>query len=267
MLVLTQAAAGGFLADAVARVAGYSSSVALALVSVVLALVGIAASVLHLGRPLYAYRALIGVRHSWLSREVLAFGVLAALALAHVAAVISRAELAALTAALVSAASLAAVACSVMVYHVVRRPFWTASFSVPKFLGTVIVTGLAAGLFAFPTPRSLGIALAFAMLARMALDARVLTHLRDHSRTPLRRTAELLHGPLARVGKLRLILGAVGGVALPLALAISAGSVPPWIRMAIAAVGFAVVLAGELTERVLFFKAVVRPKMPGGMAA
>ena len=39
---------------------------------------GTGASVLHLGRPLYAYRAIIGLRHSWLSREVLAFGFFAA---------------------------------------------------------------------------------------------------------------------------------------------------------------------------------------------
>ena len=33
-------------------------------------LVGLGASVRHLGRPLLAYRAVLGVRHSWLSREV-----------------------------------------------------------------------------------------------------------------------------------------------------------------------------------------------------
>ena len=35
-------------------------------------------SVLHLGRPQHAYRAVIGLRHSWLSREILAFGLFAA---------------------------------------------------------------------------------------------------------------------------------------------------------------------------------------------
>ena len=46
---------------------------------------GLGASVLHLSRPLYAYRALIGLRHSWLSREVLAFGLLVNLAPVYVA--------------------------------------------------------------------------------------------------------------------------------------------------------------------------------------
>ena len=31
----------------------------------------------HLGRPLYAFRAVLGLRHSWLSREIVAFGAFA----------------------------------------------------------------------------------------------------------------------------------------------------------------------------------------------
>ena len=41
------------------------------------------ASLLHLGRPLFAYRAVLGFRHSWLSREVLTFGLFAKLATAY----------------------------------------------------------------------------------------------------------------------------------------------------------------------------------------
>ena len=43
------------------------------------------ASMLHLGRPLYAFRAVLGLRTSWLSREILGFGVFAGLAVAHAA--------------------------------------------------------------------------------------------------------------------------------------------------------------------------------------
>jgi len=46
-------------------------------VSFFLGLLGLAASILHLGRPQYAFRAIIGLRSSWLSREILAFGVFA----------------------------------------------------------------------------------------------------------------------------------------------------------------------------------------------
>ena len=41
-------------------------------------LLALGVSVVHLGRPQHAYRAVIGLRHSWLSREILAFGLFAA---------------------------------------------------------------------------------------------------------------------------------------------------------------------------------------------
>ena len=40
-------------------------------------LLALGASTLHLGRPRYAFRAVIGLRHSWLSREIVAFGAFA----------------------------------------------------------------------------------------------------------------------------------------------------------------------------------------------
>ena len=50
-----------------------------------LGLLALAASTLHLGRPLYAFRAMLGLRHSWLSREIVAFGLFATLATAYAA--------------------------------------------------------------------------------------------------------------------------------------------------------------------------------------
>src|SRR5260221_4558294 len=43
---------------------------------------GLAASILHLGRPLGAWRAWLGLRTSWMSREIVAFGGFFGLALA-----------------------------------------------------------------------------------------------------------------------------------------------------------------------------------------
>src|ERR1700742_2027822 len=42
-------------------------------------LIALAPSLLHLGRPQLAFRAILGLRHSWLSREIVAFGAFAAL--------------------------------------------------------------------------------------------------------------------------------------------------------------------------------------------
>jgi formate dehydrogenase iron-sulfur subunit len=72
MLVLTQLAMGAFgvlwLLDLFGHVAHLWVS---ALASLALAGISLAASTLHLGRPIYAWRAMRGLRHSWLSREVL----------------------------------------------------------------------------------------------------------------------------------------------------------------------------------------------------
>jgi formate dehydrogenase iron-sulfur subunit len=262
MLVLTQASAGGFLADLGARSLGLTVPLILPCLSLGLGLLGITASVLHLGRPQFAYRALIGLRHSWLSREVAAFGLFALLATAHVAASLVRPGLAMATASAVSAVGLAAVACSVMVYHVVRRPFWHASTSGTKFTGTALVLGLAAALAASGGSGSIAAGLAAATLVKLAAEASVLTHLRDPRLTPLRRSALLLRGPLARVAAIRLGLALFGGFALPLVAAGVGGGLTPlcWA-------GFLAVLAGEFAERYLFFTAVVRLKMPGGMAS
>ena len=56
-----------------------------ALASLGLAGVSLAASTLHLGRPIYAWRALKGLRRSWLSREVLTLSLFAGAANAFAA--------------------------------------------------------------------------------------------------------------------------------------------------------------------------------------
>ena len=265
MLVLTQVATGGFLSEFVARVMGFQPPLAMTLISLIVGLAGIAASLLHLGRPLYAYRALIGLRHSWLSREVAAFGLFANLAIVHTAAVLWRPGLAFATSAAVAMAGIAAVACSVMVYHVVRRPFWHATLSGIKFAGTVIVAGFGTSFVASAAARSTGLAFAAAVLLKIATDALILTHLHDPRLTPLRRSAVLLLGPLVRPSMLRVGLGGLGGVVLPLLIVAAGETLPVSIRVGLAAIALLTVIGGELTERCLFFQAVVRPKMPGGL--
>ncbi len=261
MLVLTQVSAGGFLYEAAARATGHAFPASLPFLSLAIAMVGINASLLHLGRPLYAYRALIGIRHSWLSREIAAFGLFANLALIHASALWFRPDLAPYTSALVSAGGIIAVFCSVMVYHAVHRPFWQGGITGPKFFGTAAVAGLAGALAI--SGGSLKIALVLALVAtlKIGFDASILFHLSDPQLTPLRRSALLLTGVLRPVAAARLGLGLLGGVILPLILMVT-GPAP-----AAAWVAFGAVVLGELAERFLFFAAVVRPKMPGGLAA
>ena len=169
MLVLTQLSAGAFLIDALlpawlapaALGAMRPLHVALALGFGLLAL---GASTLHLGRPLYAFRAVLGLRHSWLSREVLAFGAYSGLAAPYAASIVAARllppdapllQLSPVRSALALASGLSApvtlvgllgVLSSVMVYHVTRRDYWHARRTGFLFLGTTLLLGTSTAL-------------------------------------------------------------------------------------------------------------------------
>ena len=120
--------------------------------------------------------------------------------------------------------------------------------------------GLASALCARGSPAALGLLLAAATIAKLAFEARTLAPLRespDAPLTPARKSALLLAGPLATANSLRALVALLGGVALPLALALDlAPAVAAWPALAFT-------LLGELAERYLFFRAVDAPKMPG----
>ena len=82
---------------------------------------------------------------------------------------------------------------------------------------------------------------------------------------PLRRTAWLLRGPLKRLAGLRRFLGLAGGLVLPALAVVGSVSGDRGAAVAAAILALAAAVGGELTERYLFFRAVTRPKMPGGL--
>src|SRR5206468_3154547 len=87
MLVLTQAAAGIFLSAAVAGLFGLGARLRpLEFAAFVLCSAGLATSILHLGQPLKAWRAFLGWRKSWLSREIIALSLFAGMAASLVVA-------------------------------------------------------------------------------------------------------------------------------------------------------------------------------------
>jgi DMSO reductase anchor subunit len=289
MLVMTQLSVGGFAAELVAAVGSStlgSGSGLHPVLCVGLGWLGLAASVLHLGRPLRAYRAVIGVRHSWLSREVLAFGLFVVLATTHVTVVsawpdwIKAGGLTRLVSlSLIVAAGLAGVACSVLVYHVVRRPYWHMRYSGVKFAGTAVVLGLALFQLALagrtgrsvaaPAPWPLiGVALLLAAIssAKLWFEEHLRHQFARSELASLRGTAWLLAGPLARPAAGRRCLGVVGGVVLP-GVTVAVIGWPGRGAAAVAAGSALLVLVlGETVERYLFFAGAVRPRMPGGLA-
>jgi formate dehydrogenase iron-sulfur subunit len=264
------------------------------LAALVLGLLGLGGSTLHLGRPLEAWRCFAGLRTSWLSREIMVFGVFAALALIcagsfwlpalnNFASVPFVPELSSLSAQnalaiAVSVSGLAGVFCSVMIYRDTRRTFWRTRITAPKFIGTMLLLGPAAILFttivqSVLTPvvlsqtvfrhvvNSLCEFLAVATAIKLLWELVLFAHLSDRDWTDMKRTALLMSGVLKRASITRFVCGAVGGIILPILVVL--GTIP----LVMAIVILPSVLLGELLERFLFFTAVILQKMPGGIAS
>ncbi|HET6148126.1 MAG TPA: DmsC/YnfH family molybdoenzyme membrane anchor subunit [Polyangia bacterium] len=292
MLTLTQLAVGAFIANMIlGRLLGTLATRGVGFTNVLfalaLALGAMGASSLHLGRPQYAFRAVLGLRRSWMSREIVALGAFAFAGLAYAGCVaLGLVAWAPRAAAVAAGAGIAGVVCSVMVYAATKREHWRGSLTGLKFGLTTLVLGLAtvlmvttvaalvaggAGAAPFsstPLFRQLGAALGISTLVKLGFELSILRHVRDPHHSVLKRSALLMLRDLRRVTLARFVCGALGGLALPaLALGIVAravGAPPPLVGVLTIAI-FLLCLAGELCERYLFFAAAPPSKMPGGL--
>lgn len=298
MLVLTQLSVGAFgWCMLLPRFVGAEHAEAVQGVQAVMALLfgwlALAASVCHLGRPQYAFRAVLGLGHSWLSREIVVFGFFAAVACAYAVAVaapgggalVARELTGALAWSVVGVGG-AAVFCSVMIYASLRREFWSFPRTAVRFGLTSIWLGLATLWLSLAASAALwpsevgpailaaaGAPICWALLAtacaKLAWEAMLFRHLLSRVMTPLKRSAGLMQRDLASHAVARFALGALGGIFAPLLLLrqlSAAGIESGYLEMPIATVLlFGASLAGELLERYLFFAAVAVPRMPGGI--
>jgi len=294
MLVLSQASVG------VSTVAGMQDAVNLPmlLLALALALAGLGTSVFHLGRPLGAWRAFLNLKRSWMSREIVVFGVYvtllaasATIPLAHhehrgratlssasrathlnietaVANAERRAEdsvaLPAWVAQTTSVAfvGLLGVFCSAMIYHDTRRPLWHWRRSLPLFFGSTIILG-AAGAAMLGSSSALLATIALATVAKLGVEVLTLRHRTDRTFTPMKKTALLVTGHFQHAAFARIVCAFAGGVGLPILLM---ANVFGAFHAIAAALMFALLLTGELIERLLFFTTVVAPKMPGNVS-
>ena len=280
MLVLTQLSVGALVVGRAIEALVPSAFEAIrpihGAMSVGAGLLALAVSVLHLGRPRLAWKAVLGLRTSWLSREVVAFGAFAALAVAEFAAgvLLPGHAIRDWLGYGAVASGVAGVGCSVLLYDRTRRPFWRWTRSAWKFSFTAAVLGVATTLVAMTVVGGeasvvgpMTSLLAGIVATKLMLETFVFVHLRDRRRTPMGRTATLLCGELGRATATRYALGAVGGVALPMLLwllgpeAWAAPSTTFWMAVVLAST-----CAGEALERDLFFRAVVVPRLERGAA-
>ena len=286
MLVLTQVAVGAFVADLVLRWLSERAAGAVpafdAVLVVAAAALALGASVLHLGRPLHGYRAVIGLRHSWLSREVVAFGLFTGLAIPYAA--VLAIEPAAIGPGLTRAAGVAVaitgtlgVVCSVLIYSRTRRASWSFASVAAKFVLTAATGGVAALLWMSAVSESLGVTdgielasgtrrALFLVVAglttlKLAGEAVGLRHLVRPDDSEGSRRALLLVGPLRTTTRRRFAVGVAGGVLLPVVGAIFVGGSTSSLLAALLATGvLAGVVVGELLERTLFFTAASAPR-------
>jgi Fe-S-cluster-containing dehydrogenase component/DMSO reductase anchor subunit len=286
MLTLTQLSVGAFVLGLVAErlVQGPGGSpLAEAVFACALAFLALGASVFHLGRPLLAWRAVLGLRTSWLSREALAFGLFAQLGVAYAASVAApllpafpgRDFLAALSSPLHRSAALvglAGVFCSVMVYVATKREQWSAGRTGLKFFGSTLLLGGASivvvSAFTLPARTIPGSAslmwLVFGTAAlKLCFELQELSYARNLRQSALKRMAIVMLGDLRRATMTRFAFLLAGGLLLPLLIATShfdAAQLRP------AALGvWLLLVAAELTERYLFFRAAPASRMPGGL--
>lgn len=261
MLVLTQFSVGlyaaAMLAPEFARPLALAAFAAMGL--------GLAASTSHLGRPLGAWRAFLGLRRSWLSREIVVFGGFSGTAAAFTGAVtFAWLEGAALTAlgGLNVLVGIVGVFTSVMIYHDTQRPFWAFPIGVAKFYGTLAGLGSAFYLMlaAYAGHASVGAlaAILTVFIGKLVLDLKLLAHASAKEMTPAKKTAFLMLRPLKPVTVGRFASALVGLCLAGLCF------VEPFSFIA-ALIALIALLASELLERTLFFKAVAAPKMPGGV--
>ncbi len=240
MLVLTQVGLG-------TTIAALFTSTTIAIVGALIFNLGMAAATLHLGKPLKAWRFFLGLKTSWLSREILAFSLVAPIPLIiTIFPFLPEFPLKDLT---LTAAkwsliplSIGAIFTSAMIYHDTRRVLWHLKTSLPNFLLTATA---ATTLFLSPTFFVLTI------IVLLALEGSFLLPARQETWSPLRHSARLRLGPLARVTFSRYLTAT---------LALLLAFLSPWTALPL-------LIISELCSRHLFFRTVQAPKMPGGLEA
>jgi DMSO reductase anchor subunit/ferredoxin len=255
MTVLTQLSVGAFAVIWLLELPGGGTRLALAaLASWMVGAIALGASTMHLGRPIYAHRALRMWKRSWLSREALSFLLFALVAGVYAGCLWLRLPGTPVLGALTAVLGALGVTASACIYLVRARPAWNNRHTVAEFylsgvlLGCLFVAsfGIASG------PYLLWMAVIAASAQLLNLAAKFLWLTRSDT-FELQASARLLSTTLAACLLLRVALLIAGGIVLPM---LPAGRVTALVALSAA-------LAGEIAGRYLFFVGVV----PKNMAA
>ncbi len=269
MLTLTQAAAGMFLATTIASATGTRLPL-LPIVGFIALSIGLTASVLHLGQPTKAWRAFLGWRKSWLSREIIAFNVFAGTALTAVAVpwIPPLVKWQSPISGFATAFGLAAVFVSAMVYVDTKRPLWCARITFGNFFGTTLLLGATFAAVVFGWMGRFNLAQPFAVAA-LIIRTVLFIWRRFEIHAALRNPASPIHLntrvireliPWTVLSRTQLFIAStVFGL---MAIANLAQLAPVW-----ASIAALTTLSSEIIGRYVFFAAGAAKRMPGGFAA
>ncbi len=246
MTVLTQLSVGAFTSIWLLEVFSAHAHRAAALVALFVATVALAASTLHLGRPIHAVRALKMWRRSWLSREVLLFTLFANTATIYSAALWMHLPGAVFLGGLTVVFGICGVGASARLYLVPGRPAWNSLFTILEFYVTAVLLGSAGANILTGSSRLTRSATLFAGSAALLVAGLKIIWLARSKLHERRGACSLLLTVLANRLLLRFLFLSAGLLMLPF---VQAG----WASVLTALV----LIAGEFLGRYLFFVSVV----------
>jgi formate dehydrogenase iron-sulfur subunit len=249
MLVLTQLSVGAFavlwILDLLYKSAGLTMA---AVASLGLAGVSLAASTLHLGRPVYAWRALKGLRRSWLSREVLTLSLFSGAAAVFAGMLFLNSPGRAAAGLFTVLAGIAGVTSSARIYLVRARPAWFSRYTLAEFYAPALLLGpLFVWLLDNNVPGWVRYLAAAGAAMQLGAQSLKFLWLARSEVFELRGSALLLSGQFKDAFLLRLGILVLSGILLPLL------APHGWLVTA----AFSLGLAGEWLGRYLFFVSVV----------
>jgi Fe-S-cluster-containing dehydrogenase component/DMSO reductase anchor subunit len=272
MLVLTQAAVGIYTTltgiellniEQVSR-----TKLPLAFFGFSLLSLGLAAALFHLGRPLGAWRFFLGLRTSWMSREIFTFGVCTPLSfLALMVAWFGPASPIGLPLVIATSLSgLVAIFTSAMIYVDTRRLFWNPPLVFGKFYGTTALLGTAgtavfgAWLGENSLARTMGLAALVIQAALFFWEMSGYYYDLRHRNRSNYQSAVTIARLLPWFAPVRIGLFLLAAVLLVANGFDYLGQSAAWCSGA-----FVALLASQCIERFVFFTAVIPLRMPGGI--
>ncbi len=245
MLVLTQAGLG------LCASSTFQINLPILIAGAVIFNLGMIAATLHLGQPLKAWRFFLGLKTSWLSREILAFSMVAPLPLVLIGLQVTpdfpyKEILSEIAFFSLIPAALGAVFTSVMIYVDTKRESWRFPITSVRFF-TTFIAFLALGLLIAAPDTSYLLLLTLVLIGKCLPEISLLASSKDETFSADRHSARVQIGSLKWITTARFAL---------IPIVILAAATLPWLALPL-------LLLNEILERRLFFQACYAPKMPG----